>query len=418
MDRKVWGWAFYYWGNHAFTTSIITVFFPIFFKDFWSAGSDVTVSTFRLGLANSTASLIVALSAPMLGAIADRGGRAKTFLFMSALLGSVMLLGLHWVPKGEWQWAVLFYVLASIGYFWGNVFGDSMLVSVAPTGKLDITSAIGYFAGYLGGGIFLALGVAMTLKPQWFGLAGAAEAVQLLLILAALWWALFSLPLLFWVPSPPRAAAHVPLTVAAREGMTQFLETFRHIRGYKPVFVFLAAYWVYIDGVNTVIQMAVDYGKSIGFGTSDLILAVLLVQFVGVPAAIVAGKLGERIGPRRAIFIGLAVYTFVSIYATFMTQAWEFYLIAAMVGLVQGGVQLLSRSYFARLVPKDRAGEFFGFYNMLGEVAAIIGPLLVGTVSYLTGSPRISILSVIVLFAIGAFILRYVNEPRPQPPLP
>ena len=418
MDRKVWGWAFYYWGNHAFTTSIITVFFPIFFKDFWSAGSDVTVSTFRLGLANSTASLIVALSAPMLGAIADRGGRAKTFLFMSALLGSVMLLGLHWVPKGEWQWAVLFYVLASIGYFWGNVFGDSMLVSVAPTGKLDITSAIGYFAGYLGGGIFLALAVAMTLKPQWFGLAGAAEAVQLLLILAALWWALFSLPLLFWVPSPPRAAAHVPLTVAAREGMTQFLETFRHIRGYKPVFVFLAAYWVYIDGVNTVIQMAVDYGKSIGFGTSDLILAVLLVQFVGVPAAIVAGKLGERIGPRRAIFIGLAVYTFVSIYATFMTQAWEFYLIAAMVGLVQGGVQLLSRSYFARLVPKDRAGEFFGFYNMLGEVAAIIGPLLVGTVSYLTGSPRISILSVIVLFAIGAFILRYVNEPRPQPPLP
>ena len=419
MQRKIWGWALYYWGNHAFTTSIITVFFPIFFKDFWSAGADVTVSTFRLGVANSTASLIVAISAPMLGAIADRGGRAKTFLFASALFGAVMVLGLHFVPKGDWQWAVLFYVLASIGYFWGNVFGDSMLVAVAPPGKLDITSAIGYFAGYLGGGIFLALGVAMTLKPQWFGLSGPAEAVQLLLILAAVWWALFSLPLMFWVPAPPRAAAHVPLTVAAREGMTQFLETFRHIRGYKPVFVFLAAYWVYIDGVNTVIQMAVDYGKSIGFGTSDLILAVLLVQFVGVPAAIVAGKLGERIGPRRAIFIGLAVYTFVSIYATFMKSAWEFYLIAAMVGLVQGGVQLLSRSYFARLVPPERAGEFFGFYNMLGEVAAIIGPLLVGTVSYVTGSPRISILSVIILFAIGAFILRFVNEPpKPQPPLP
>jgi UMF1 family MFS transporter len=418
MDRKVLGWAFYYWGNHAFTTSIITVFFPIFFKDFWSSGADVTLSTFRLGLANSTASLIVALSAPVLGAIADRGGRAKRFLFASALLGALMVLGLHFVPQGAWQWAVLFYVLASIGYFWGNVFGDSMLVSVAPPGKLDITSAIGYFAGYLGGGIFLALGVAMTLKPQWFGLAGAAEAVQLLLVLAAVWWAVFSLPLMLWVPPPPRAAAHVPLSVAAREGMTQFLETFRHIRGYKPVFVFLAAYWVYIDGVNTVIQMAVDYGKSIGFGTSDLILAVLLVQFVGVPAALVAGKLGERIGPRRAIFIGLAVYTFVSIYATFMTKPWEFYLIAGMVGLVQGGVQLLSRSYFARLVPKDRAGEFFGFYNMLGEVAAIIGPLLVGTVSYLTGSPRLSILSVIVLFAIGAFILRFVDESKPQPPHP
>jgi UMF1 family MFS transporter len=415
MKRKVWGWAFYYWGNHAFTTSIITVFFPIFFKDYWSSGADVTVSTFRLGLANSIASLVVAVSAPVLGAIADRGGHAKRFLIASALLGAAMVLALHWVGRGEWQWAVTFYVLASIGYFWGNVFGDSMLVSVAEPGKLDITSAIGYFAGYLGGGLFLALGVAMSLKPHWFGLADAAAAVRVLLVLAALWWAVFSLPLLFWVPSPPRAAEHVPFTVAAREGVLQFVETFRHIRGYKPVFVFLAAYWVYIDGVNTVIQMAVDYGKSIGFGTADLILAVLLVQFVGVPAALVSGYLGERIGPRRAIFIGLAVYVFVSIYATFMTQPFEFYLVAGMVGLVQGGVQLLSRSYFARLVPPERAGEFFGFYNMLGEFAAIIGPLLVGTVSYLSGSPRLSILSVIVLFAAGAYLLTLVPVSSRRP---
>jgi UMF1 family MFS transporter len=408
-SRKVWGWALYYWGNHAFTTSIITVFFPIFFKDYWSSGADVTVSTFRLGLANSLASLVVAVSAPVLGAIADRGGHAKRFLIASALFGSAMLLALHWVGQGEWQWAVAFYVLASIGFFWGNVFGDSMLVSVAEPGKLDLTSAIGYFAGYLGGGLFLALGVAMSLKPHWFGLADAAEAVRLLLILAAAWWALFSLPLLFWVPSPPRAAAHVPFARAAREGVGQFVETFRHIRSYKPVFVFLTAYWVYIDGVNTVIQMAVDYGKSIGFGTADLILAVLLVQFVGVPAALVAGHLGERIGPRNAIFIGLAVYVFVSVYATFMASPFEFYLVAGMVGLVQGGVQLLSRSYFARLVPRERAGEFFGFYNMLGEFAAIIGPLLVGSVSYLTGSPRLSILSVIVLFAAGAYLLTLVN---------
>jgi UMF1 family MFS transporter len=407
--RAVWGWASYYWGNHAFTTSIITVFFPIFFKDYWSSGADVTVSTFRLGVANSIASLIVAVSAPMLGAIADRGGYAKRFLIGSAFLGAAMLLALHWVGQGEWQWAVAFYVLASIGYFWGNVFGDSMLVAVAAPGKLDITSAIGYFAGYLGGGIFLALGVAMTLKPHWFGLADAAAAVRLLLVLAALWWALFSLPLIFFVPTPRRASAQVSLLASAREGFLQFRETFRHVRAYKPVFVFLAAYWVYIDGVNTVIQMAVDYGKSIGFGTADLILAVLLVQFVGVPAALVAGKLGERIGPRRAIFIGLAVYVFVSIYATFMTSPLEFYLVAGLVGLVQGGVQLLSRSYFARLVPPARAGEFFGFYNMLGEFAAIIGPILVGSVSYLSGSPRLSILSVIVLFALGAWLLTFVD---------
>jgi UMF1 family MFS transporter len=180
------------------------------------------------------------------------------------------------------------------------------------------------------------------------------------------------------------------------------------------VFVFLAAYWVYIDGVNTVIQMAVDYGKAIGFGTAHLIVAVLLVQFVGVPAALAAGRIGERIGPRRGIFIGLAVYVAVSVYAAFMTHPFEFYVVAAMVGLVQGGVQLLSRSYFARLVPRERAGEFFGFYNMLGEFAAIIGPLLVGLTSYATGSPRLSILSVIVLFALGAYLLTFVDAGKPS----
>ena len=409
MGRKVWGWACYYWGNHAFTTSIITVFFPIFFKDYWSHGADVTVSTFRLGVANSVASLIVALSAPALGAISDRGGLAKRFLAASAFFGAVMVLALHWVGEGDWQWAAAFYVLASIGYFWGNVFGDSMLVRVAPPGRLDMTSAIGYFAGYLGGGLFLALAVAMTLKPHWFGLASPADAVRTVLVLAALWWALFSLPLLFWVPASPAAKARGSLISAAREGLAQFADTFRHVRARKPVFVFLAAYWVYIDGVNTVIQMAVDYGKSIGFGTTDLIVAVLLVQFVGVPAALASGRIGERIGPRRAIFIGLGVYVLVSIYAAFMTRPLEFYLMAGMVGLVQGGVQLLSRSYFARLVPPERSGEFFGFYNMLGEFAAIVGPLLVGLTSYLTGSPRLSILSVIVLFALGAYLLTRVD---------
>jgi UMF1 family MFS transporter len=410
-SRQVWGWALYYWGNHAFTTSIITVFFPIFFKDYWSHGADVTVSTFRLGVANSIASFIVAVTAPALGAIADRGGYAKRFLAAAAFFGAAMVLALHWVEQGAWQWAVVFYVLASLGYFWGNVFGDSMLVAVAEPGKLDMTSAIGYFAGYLGGGIFLALGVAMTLAPHWFGLADAAAAVRVVLILTAVWWALFSIPLLLWVPAPARAAAHVGLLAAARQGLSQFADTFRHIRAHKPVFVFLAAYWVYIDGVNTVIQMAVDYGKSIGFGTADLIIAVLLVQFIGVPAALGAGRLGERIGPRKGIFIGLAVYVAVSVYAAFMTSAVQFYLVAAAVGLVQGGVQLLSRSYYARLVPRERAGEFFGFYNMLGEFAAIIGPLLVGTVSYLSGNPRVSILSVIVLFALGAYLLTWVREP-------
>ena len=407
LSRKVKGWALYYWGNHAFTTAVVTVFFPIFFKDYWNHGVDPSVSTFRLSLAVSGSSLIVALTAPILGAIADKGGHKKRFLIGSAFMGAVMVFALHFVGLGQWQWAMFFFMAANIGYWWGNVFGDSMLVSVAEPGKFDATSAIGYFSGYLGGGLFLVLGVLMSLKPQWFGLADAASAVKLILMLTAVWWLLFSIPLWFWVPEP--TAAREGLVTSARQGFSQLAETFRHVRAYKTVFMFLIAYWVYIDGVNTVIQMAVDYGKAIGFGTSDLILAVLLVQFVGVPAALLFGRIGERIGPKRGIFIGLSVYVLVSVFAAFMTTAWEFYVLAAMIGLVQGGVQLLSRSYYARLVPAERAGEFFGFYNMLGEFAAIIGPVLIGTVSLLTGSPRASILSVILLFAVGAALLTQVK---------
>ena len=407
-NRKLLGWASYYWGNHAYTTSIITVFFPIFFQQYWDHGASVTLNTFRLGLANSIASLVVALSAPVLGAIADSGGHKKRFLITTAFLGAVMVLALHFVNMGQWQWAWLFYVIASMCYWWGNVFGDSLLVSVAPPGKLDMTSAIGYFAGYLGGGLFLIMGVVLSLKPQWFGLDSAAAAVKVILIMTAIWWVVFSLPLLLWVPEPYKPAKKIGLLKTARAGLLQLAETFRHVRAYKPVFMFLIAYWVYIDGVNTIIQMAVDYGKAIGFTTTDLILAVLLVQFIGVPAALLFGRLGERIGPKLAIFIGLAVYVFVTVFAAFMRHSWEFFVLAALVGLVQGGVQLLSRSYYARLVPAERAGEFFGFYNMLGEFAAIIGPFLIGIVSYMTGSPRISILSVIVLFVVGAVLLALV----------
>ncbi|MGE5625888.1 MAG: MFS transporter [Bacillota bacterium] len=413
LTRKVKGWALYYWGNHAFTTAIITVFFPIFFKDYWNHGVDPSVSTFRLGLANSGASLIVALSAPVIGAIADKGGHKRRFLLGSAFLGAVMAFALHFVDIGQWQWAMFFYMAASIGYWWGNVFGDSMLVSVSEPGKFDMTSAIGYFSGYLGGGIFLILGLVMSLKPQLFGLPDPTAAVKLILILTAAWWLLFSIPLWFWVPEPAATGTGENLGRAVRDGFRQLAETFRHVRSYKPVFMFLVAYWVYIDGVNTIIQMAVDYGKAIGFGTNDLIMAVVLVQFVGIPAALVFGRIGERIGPKNGIFIGLTVYTCVSLFASFMHTAWQFYVLAAMIGLVQGGVQLLSRSYYARLVPAARAGEFFGFYNMLGEFAAIIGPFLIGIVSLMTGSPRVSILSVILLFALGAFLLARVESPAP-----
>lgn len=412
LNRKVVGWAAYYWGNHAYQTAIITVFFPIFFKDYWFAGAAVTRSTFWLGIGDSLANLAVVLSAPVLGAIADRGGKKKRFLISSAFLGSLMALALFFVAKGDWHYALGFYVVASIGYYWGNIFADSMLVSVAQKGRLDMTSAIGYFSGYLGGGLFLVLGVVMSLKPHWFGIVDAATAVRVICVLTAVWWLVFSLPMLLWVEEPGTQYTSMGLWRATRQGFGQLLETFRHIRLYRPVLMFLIAYWVYIDGVNTIIQMAVDYGKSIGFGTTDLIMAVLMVQFIGVPAAIAFGHLGQRIGPKKGILMGLSVYVLVCIFAAFMRHSVEFFILAAMVGLVQGGVQLLSRSYYARLVPHERAGEFFGFYNMLGDSAAVIGPFMMGVVSRVSGSPRLSILSVILLFVLGAILLARVEVPE------
>ena len=408
--RKLWGWALYYWANHSYQTSIITVFFPIFFKQYWFSKAPVTLSTYWLGTADSIANLAVVLTAPILGAIADRGNKKKRFLISSAFLGSVMTLSLYFVAKDAWQWAVALYVMASIGYYWGNIFADSMVVTVGEPGKLDMTSATGYFSGYLGGGLFLILGVLMSLKPEWFGIADKATAVRIICLLTALWWLVFSVPLLLWVDEPGGAKQSIGLLEAARAGFGQIFETVRHIRLYRPVYLFLIAYWVYIDGVGTIIQMAVDYGKAIGFDTPTLIAAVLMVQFIGVPAAVAFGRIGERIGPRRGILIGLAVYVVVCIFGAFMQHAMEFFILAALVGLVQGGVQLLSRSYYARLVPRERAGEFFGFYNMLGDSAAVIGPYLMGTVSVLTGSPRLSILSIIVLFAVGAVLLARVPQ--------
>lgn len=403
--RALWGWASYYVGNHAFTTAAITVYFPIFFKEVWSQGVPVETSTLRLGIANSAASLLVALTAPLLGAIADRGGHGKGFMLAAALLGMALMLALAAVPSGAWGWAALVYVLASAGNYWGNVFGDAMVLRVGTPGRIERTSAIGYLAGYAGGGVFLALSVALSLRPHWFGLPDAAAAVRWIFALGALWWLVFTLPLLWWVPAQRSKGERLPLAQAMCVGGRQFLATLRHVRAYRPIALFLLAYWLYIDGVNTVIQMAVDYGKSIGLGSGPLILAVLMVQFIGVPAALLFGRLGERIGPRRGILLGLSVYVLVSVFAAWMRHAWQFFVLAAAVGLVQGGVQLLSRAYFARLVPRERAGEFFGFYNMLGEFAAILGPLLMGITGYLSGDPRLSILSVIVLFVIGGALL-------------
>ncbi len=407
--RQVISWALYDWANSAFATTVLAGFFPLFFKKYWSAGSDVSVSTFQLGVANATASLVVALLAPVLGAIADCSGARKRYLLLFAGMGVVMTGCLALVAEGQWPVAVAIYLFALVGFSGSNVFYDALLLDAAPHGRIDRVSALGFALGYLGGGVLFSFNVALTLWPETFGLPDAAAAVKISFLSVAIWWALFSLPLLFFFREIP-LSERVGGWAAVNAGFAQLMGTLRALRHMRVVLVFLVAYWLYIDGVHTVIRMAIDYGLAIGLEANDLIVALLLTQFVGFPAALIFGRLGERIGAKIAILIGLGVYVFACVWGYFIRESWEFYVLAGVIGLVQGGVQALSRALYARLIPANKSGEFFGFYNMLGKFAAILGPLIMGVVSIATGNPRLSILAIIVLFVAGGALLVAVNE--------
>jgi len=412
-DKKtVLSWVLYDWANSAFSTTVIAGFFPVFFKQYMSLETDVATSTFRLATANSIASVVVAVLSPVLGAIADKGGAKKKLLFLFAMMGVVMTGALRFVQGGDWELAVLIYVAAAVGFSSANSLYDSLLVSVAPGRRADYVSALGFAFGYLGGGILFSLNVAMTLDPGFFGLRDPQEAVRVSFVMVAVWWAVFSIPLLVFVREAPAETVGYRRTVA--EGLRQLKRTFDEIKKLKTVSLFLLGYWCYIDGVDTITRMAVDYGLSLGFDVNNLVVALLITQFVGFPAAIAFGKIAEKKGAKTGIYIGIAVYVAVCVWAYRMKNVWEFYVLAVSVGLVLGGVQSLSRSFYSRIIPRNKAAEFFGFYNMLGKSAAVVGPLLMGGVGVLTGNPHVAILSVILLLVAGAVLLGRVSESRGQ----
>jgi len=406
--RSALAWALYDCGNSAFATTVMAGFFPLFFKQYWSAGVSATESTSKLGLANSLASVAVALLAPVLGAIADAGRGKKIWLAGFAALGCIATAALALVGKGDYGLATLWYALGTIGFAASLIFYDALIVSVSTEQDSDRVSALGYSMGYLGGGVLFAINVAMTQKPGLFGLSDAAAGVRASFLTVALWWAAFTVPLLLRVHER-KYGTDKSTRGALLRGITQIGHTFRRVRALPNVWRFLLAYWLYIDAVDTVIRMAVDYGLSLGLPSQSLIIALLITQFVGFPAAIVFAKLAGKIGTRAGILIGIAVYCGVTVFGYFMTTASEFYILAIVIGLVQGGVQALSRSMYSRLIPAEEAGEFFGFYNMLGKFAAVLGPLLMGYVGVLTGSPRKAILSLLVLFVAGALLLLRVK---------
>jgi len=395
-----WSWAMTAWANHAFITTVLVGLFPIFFDKYWAAGIPGTVSTFYLGVTNSSASLLVMLLAPWLGALADRRGRKRRWFGWCTALGAVATALLAGVGAGHWGWALLAFGLGSIGFWAGSSFQDALLVQVADRAESNRVSALGFALGYLGGGLLFALNVAMVLRPSLFHLQDATAAMRVAFLDVAVWWVLFTLPLFRYVGEPAPTAE---LT-----GWRELWGTIRSVLRDRPVLNFLLAYWLYIDGISTVQIMATDFGSKLGFSTAALIQALLLVQFIAFPFALLFGRLGDRIGTKRAIYLGLAVFVAITVYAYFMRSEWQFYVLAAAFGTVQGGVQALSRSYFSTLIPRERAGEYFGFYNMLAKFAAVLGPLVMGLVALLTGNQRLSIVALTLFFVIGAWLLARV----------
>jgi UMF1 family MFS transporter len=408
--KSVYSWALYDWANSAYATTVMAGFFPIIFKSYYSTDVDATLSTAHLGFANSISSFIIVLIAPLLGAIADANSLKKRFLFLFAYLGILMSAALALVSQGEWQLAAFIYVLGNVGFMGADTFYDGMLPSISDSKNVDYISGLGFAFGYLGGGILFTINILMLQNFALFGLESEIESIKASFISVAVWWALFSIPLLIFVDEKP--IKNIKSTSVVKEGYLRLKNTFGKIRELKGVLLFLLAYWLYIDGVDTIIRMAVDYGMALGFDSKNLIMALLIVQFIGFPATLLFAKLAQFWDTKKVIFLAIGIYLFIIIWATMMKEVYEFYVLALMIALVQGGIQALSRSYYSKMIPEEHAAEFFGFYNFLGKFAAILGPLLVALVALFSQNSRIAIASVAILFIAGATLLYFVDEKK------
>ena len=406
-NRKVFAWALYDWANSAWALSVLAVLFPLFLGSYWSDGDSGAAVTARLSWITAGANLIVAILAPIFGTIADKGGFRKRFLIILAATGASATAALGLVGEGDWPLALTLYLFASIGFYSSTVFYDSLLIDVTPPRNFNFVSSLGFALGYLGGALLLGLHVWMIRSPETFGLAGSAQAIRAAFATVGVWWAVFSLPLVFFVPEVKRGLAVGRGVVSA--AYLELRTTLGKIRQYRNIVFFLIAYLLYMGGVFTVISMGANYGQRLGFGAQDLVMAFLITNFAGFPATLLYGFFSHRYGPKPGIYFALAVYIVVSSWAVFMTEVSQFYTMAIIIGCVQGGVQGLSRSLYAALIPAEQSGEFFGFYNMTTKAAHVIGPAMVGLATFYSDAPQIVLLALLPLFIIGTALLTRVR---------
>jgi MFS transporter, UMF1 family len=408
LSDQAWRWAFYDWANSAFATTVMAGFFPIFFKSYWANDLSNAESTFVIGSANSLVGLLIAISAPVLGAFADAGNSKKKLLLTFAILGIFSTGYLFFIPESSWKFAITFYAIGVIGFSGGNIFYDALLVSVAKDHERNKVSSLGFSLGYLGGGLLFLVNVLMFSFPGFFGLQSEIEAILWSFLSVAIWWSIFTIPLMTGVKEPSISMNNKSFFKTVKDAFKSLYETSKSIKNYKSAGVFLLAYFLYMDGVDTIIRMATSYGSDIGISAQSMIGALLLTQFIGFPATLIFGRYADKFGHKETLSFAIIIYIGVVIFSAQMDSAMEFFIMASVIGLVQGGVQAISRSYFSSLIPENKAAEFFGFYNFIGKSSVFIGPFMVSGIALLTDSPSLGILSLLLLFIPGLIILRKV----------
>jgi len=413
-------WAMYDWANSAMITIIVTAVFPIFFAQVaWREVPGWTAAEVH-GLATTASLLLVAVIAPVLGAVSDRSRSKKKLLAVFALLGAAACAGMFFVHPGQWEFAAALFLVANLGASASFVFYDALLPHVAREGEVDQLSTSSFALGYLGGGLLLAFDLAVIQKPEWFGLPSgdgmtpheASLPARIAFLSVAVWWLAFSLPLLLRVPEPEGTGdggAPLPFVAALRAAFGGLGKTLRELLRYRNAALMLLAFLIYNDGITTTFRMATVYGKELELDSGQMILAILLVQFVGVPCTFLFGWVASRVGTKRAILGGLATYGVVTLLAYGLESARDFFLMATLIGFVQGGTQALSRSLFSSLIPPEKSGEFFGFFAVFDRFAGIFGPLLFALAVTLTGEVRNAVLPLLGFFLIGALVLLRVD---------
>jgi len=411
-NRAVYSWAMYDWANSAFATTIMAAVLPVFYSKVAAVNLSAQTASSFWGYTNTISMLLIALLAPVLGAVADYRRSKIKFLTWFLMLGALFTGLLYFIESGAWLLASVFYILARIGFSGSNIFYDSLLPYLAQKDDINRISTFGYALGYLGGGLLLVINFIMIIKPEFLGIADPLSGTRLSFVSVAFWWLVFSIPLLKNVKEPVLSTSKIIGKNALRSGFSNLTDTFRQIRKFRETFLFLIAFWLYNDGIGTIIVMAVIFGAEIGIGQIHLYGAILAVQFIGIPFTLLFGRLAIRITAKRAIYLGLIIYTIISIFGYFMQNALHFWLLAITVGMVQGGTQALSRSLFAEMTPQSRSAEFFGFFDVSQKFSGMIGPALFGLVGQWMHSSRLGIIALVIFFIGGMFILEKVRLPE------